>query len=235
MKIAIVENEKNESETLKSYLEAYAKKRGIRLFIERFFNGIDFLSNYGGYDVVFMDIMMPLMDGMATAEKLRRIDNDCAIIFVTNMAQYAIKGYRVNALDFLVKPVSYAEIEVEMDKIAGLLRRKSAEFIWIKQDGAKRRIDYASIYYLEILNHEICIHAKEGQFRTRGTLREYEENLGKRQFSRPNNCYIVNMYYIVAVDKDTVLMETGEEISISRPRKKLFMNDFTLYLNGGGV
>lgn len=233
MRIAIVENEKAESEALKNYLEAYAKKRCAQLYIERFFTGIDFLSNYGGYDVVFMDIMMPLMDGMVTAEKLRRIDGDCVIIFVTNMAQYAIKGYRVNALDFLVKPVSYAEIEVEMDKIEGILRRRHTDFLWIKEDGVKRRIDYASIYYLEVLNHEICIHAKDGLCRTRGTLREYEEKLSKRQFSRPNNCYIVNMYYIVSVDKDTVRMESGEEISISRPRKKFFMNDFTLFLNGG--
>ncbi len=103
--VAIVDDNKSETEALTSFLKQYGDECGEKLEITAFKSGFDFLDGYKAvYDVVFMDIEMPEMDGMSAARRLRQFDGDIAIIFVTNIAKYAIAGYEVGALDYFLKP-----------------------------------------------------------------------------------------------------------------------------------
>lgn len=110
--IAIVEDNDMEAQVLKEYLQRYASEMDSTIEIVRFNSGFKFLDGYKAkYDAVFMDIEMPDMDGMTAARKLRTYDKNIAIIFVTNMAKYAINGYEVDALDYFLKPVHYSDIK----------------------------------------------------------------------------------------------------------------------------
>ena len=152
IKIAIVEDEFSQTELMREYVARYCKEKNIKYSITTFGNGLDFVTGYRpGFDAVFMDIKMPLIDGMEAAEKLREVDKDVVLIFVTNMAQLAIKGYKVNAMDFMVKPVSYFDFSLEMDKICAEHQRRSTDFVWVKSSGILRRVDYEDIYYIEII------------------------------------------------------------------------------------
>ena len=112
--IAIVEDEDAAASVLKGYIEKYAAKSGQQFHIERFTNGVDFLKDYQSiYSVVFMDIQMPQRDGMSTAFDLRELDKTVSIIFVTNLSQYAQKGYEVDAVSYLMKPVTYYDFELK--------------------------------------------------------------------------------------------------------------------------
>lgn len=199
-----------------------------------FFNGVDFLTDYTEeYDAVFLDIEMPLMDGMETAERLRKKDENVAIVFVTNMAQYAIKGYRVNALDFLVKPVDAFDITLEMEKIFRISGRRMKESLWISAAGMLRKVVIEEIRYVETINHNVILHLKKETLSYRGTLKELEARLNGRLFVRPDNCYLVNMYYIRCVEGNDVYLTTGEVLHISRPRKKTFLAELNEYINRG--
>lgn len=115
--VAIVEDEAESSELLRAFLERFEKEAKVSLSVSSFADGMDFISDYTPkYDLVLLDIDMPHLNGLAAAKKLRKMDDDVLIVFVTNLAQYAIRGYEVEALDFLVKPVDYTAFAAMMHK-----------------------------------------------------------------------------------------------------------------------
>ena len=106
--VAIVDDDEKVADMLRSYLERFSKENDIEFQAESFGCAVDFLSAFTDrYDIVFLDIELPDMNGIDAARKMREIDGTVALIFVTNMRQYAINGYEVNADDFIVKPVPY--------------------------------------------------------------------------------------------------------------------------------
>ena len=233
MKLAVVENEEKERERLKEYILRYAEESGAFCQVDLYANGVDFLTDGKGYDAVFLDIQMPLMDGMETAERLRKTDEEVQIVFVTNMAQYAIDGYKVSALDFLVKPVGYVDILLEMKKIAKMLRSED-DFLYISGAAFFRKVPYADIRYIEVFRHAVTVHTKTEQLSFRGTLKEVEAKLDKKQFSRPDNCYIVNLRYVREVDGENLILDEGQVLHVSRSRKKTFFTELSHYINKSG-
>lgn len=236
LNIAIVENEKEQSEQLRQYAERYAYEHGGRCRVTQYENGLDFISEYkGGFDAVFMDIKMPLMDGMEAAEKLRKVDQDVSLIFVTNMAQLAIRGYKVSAKAFIVKPVAYFDFALELDKIRKEAERRGVSGLWVNAGGAMRKVAFADIRYIEVAAHDICIHAKGETLTFRGSLKHIEEKLPQDLFSRCNSCYIVNLAYMYEVREDVAVLEDGTELRISRPRRKQFLSSLADYIAGANV
>lgn len=106
--IAIVEDEDSYAEQLKDYINEYQKELGQRFKTIRFSDGDEIVEKYTGeYDIILMDIQMRFMDGMSAAEEIRKLDSEVVIMFITNMTNYAIRGYAVDAMDYVLKPVSY--------------------------------------------------------------------------------------------------------------------------------
>jgi len=126
MKIVILEDEKNVSDTLQNYIRRYFEEEKMpypSLLI--FDNAFDLLeSGVNGVDVFFLDIQLPMMSGMEAAKKIREKDKNALIVFVTNLAQYAIKGYEVNAFDFILKPVDYQGFRMKLKRILTELSHK---------------------------------------------------------------------------------------------------------------
>lgn len=232
LKIAIVENDLEQPRRFEEYVAAFEKEYAEECSIISFFNGVDFLTDYTeDIDVVFMDIDMPLMDGMTAAKKLREKDDSVNIVFVTNLAQYALKGYKVNALDYLVKPVDYFEFAVELKKIQRMKRATSGDFVWLNAQGILKRIPVTDIMYVEVMSHKVYVHTTKEAIVFRGSLKEMEDKLSGAMFSRCHNCFIVNLKYVTAVDGDILSLENTEsKVYISRNRKTKFFEDLTNYV-----
>ena len=115
--IAILEDEDGAAELLISYIEKYSAVTGQKFEIMRFKSAVEFLADYKSvYAVIFSDIQMPEMNGMDAAVELRKRDKTVSIIFITNLVQYAQRGYEVDAVSFLVKPVSYFDFSMKFKK-----------------------------------------------------------------------------------------------------------------------
>ncbi|MCD8295603.1 MAG: LytTR family DNA-binding domain-containing protein [Clostridia bacterium] len=239
LKIAVVENEADQAEEIKRYISRYAADSGEPCDCSVFLNGVDFLTDYpNDYDAVFLDIDMPIMDGMTIAERLRAgIDQVVSIIFVTNLARFALKGYKVNALDFLVKPVGYFEVASELKKISGIKKDRMNEMAWFMVNNTMQRVPYADILYIEVISHYLYIHTKAEVISFRGALKDITDKLDMTTFSRCHNSFIVNLRYVVKVDSNalTVTLEgVDRNILISRSRKKGFLDDLMTYIGKNG-
>lgn len=230
MNVAVVEDEEAVARQLGDYIARYGKEKNISFDVVRFPDGIDFLNGYKPvYDVVLMDIEMPHSNGMRVAHKLRKLDKTVCLVFVTNLAQYAIEGYAVSATDYIVKPVSYEAFAFHFEKALGAVSRGEKKTVSITVSKEIVRIDTDDIYYLEVANHAVVYHTARGVYETWDSLSNAEKNLPAEQFARCNNCFLVNLRNVREVRGDMAVVG-GDELKISRNKKKSFLAALTLYV-----
>lgn len=234
-KIAIVEDNAAAAGKLDGFLKRYAEENREQFEITVFGDAFDFLDGYRQiYDMVFMDIELPGMDGMEAAGRLRQIDRKVTLIFVTNMAGFAVKGYEVDAADYVVKPVHYGDFELKLKRV--IARHKEAdEAILVVRQGGYLRLRLREIRYVEVRGHKLIFHTQDGEVSGSGTLLETEEKLKDKGFLRCNKCYLVNQKHIAAVEGYALIMSGGEELQISRPRKKAFMSELAEVMGNENV
>ena len=224
IRIAVAEDQEAERERLLRYLKRYQHDRKCTFEVEIYPNGAELISAYQpGVDILLLDIEMPVMDGMQTAKILREKDKKVVIVFITNLAQYAIQGYEVQALDFIVKPMNWDIFSFRMDRIISRLEKRlqgAALTLSIRTDsGPLKRIDVTDLLYVEVNHHTLTYHAVSETFTARGTMRETEEILLPQGFCRCNQCYLINLRYVTGVDNETVFVG-NEQLHISRGKKK---------------
>ena len=172
---------------------------------------------------------MPLINGMEVAEKIRLKDENVDLIFVTMLANYAIKGYKVKALDYILKPVSKYEFNLILDKI--IKKEKYIEKVFIiHSKSITRKVSYKDISYFEMFNHNVYVHGENLNLNFRGTLKEIEKQIDFKQFVRCNNSIIVNLFYVEEIKNNFLYLKTGEKIEITKARKKEVLDKLITYV-----
>ena len=231
--VAIVEDSPAEAELLRSYFARFTREHGVDFTLTCFASGEEFLNKYRpAYDLVLMDIGLPGHNGMETAAALRERDRSVTLIFVTNMAQFAVKGYEVDAFDFVVKPVGYSNFALKLQRALNKLDTRRDSEVLVTLSDSMVRLSASQIKYIEISGHRMVYHTTDGELYAYGNLKEVEATLGGGMFARCNNCYLVNLNYVRAVQGHTVAVGT-DELQISRPRRKAFIQALNDYLGGG--
>ena len=181
------------------------------------------------FDLVFMDIELPGLDGMEAARRLREVDRSVVLIFVTNMANFAVKGYEVDALDFIVKPVAYFPFSIKLDRaVKRLESRQERELLVPAEDGVVC-LKCSEVTYIEVMQHRITYHTRDKSYAGYGSLKKIEPLLPEKAFVRCNSCYVVNLRYVRQVKDFSVLV--GEDwLTISHARRKPFLSALNEYI-----
>lgn len=232
IKIAVVEDEKMYVDQITEYLRNYQQEQKEELQVTVYRDGDAVTAEYKAqFDIIFMDIQMKFVDGMTAAEEIRKIDSEVIIIFITNMSQYAIRGYEVNALDYVLKPVTYFAFSQKLSKAIARMKKRNTRHITVSVKGGIRRFEISDIYYIESQGHTLVYHTREGEIMSSGTMKSVEEILGKLNFSRGNKCYLINLEHVEGV-KDKCAVVKGESLQLSRSGMKGFMQDLTRYWGG---
>lgn len=230
IKIAVVEDEQSARDNIKTLIAKYFKERNAGDYLlNEYPNAVCFLSfRKDTFDIVFMDIEMPDCDGMTAAKKLREYDPHTLLIFVTNMRQYATKGYSVDALDFVVKPIKEAAFFSLLDKARHVIATHAGKEIMIKTTGGMRKIAVSEIRYIEVNHHKLFIHLETGNIETWDNLNKMESILPQEQFSRCNVGYLVSLAHLTGIDGEEAIIG-NERLKISRPKRKKFIADVAAY------
>ena len=232
IKIAVIDDEQEERTHLQKCFEQFEKENEKKLEVKTYTSGDSFLQEFDhSYDLICLDIDMDGTNGIDTAKKIREKDKEVLIFFVTNMAQMAIRGYEVRALDFIIKPVNYYSFAMKLQNALDMIANHKVKNIVLAVPGGMQIISTEELFYVEVDGHYLQYHTPNGEFRQKASLKDLEEQLNGLSFKRCNNCYLVNLKYVNGVEKEDVIIH-GERLKISRPRKKEFLQALANYMGG---
>lgn len=233
--VAVVEDSAEFVAVITAYCKKLQSECGEEISVKAYKNAIIFLEDYKmQYDIVLMDICMPHMDGMEAARRLREKDSEVIIMFVTNMAQFAVNGYEVEALDFIVKPINYTAFKIKMQRAIKKLGMRTGENVMVPTRSGKVKVAVSDIKYIEVSGHTLIFHMDSGEkYEGRGSLTAYENQLNKYGFSRCNGYCLLNLKHINKVAGDYIIFNDGLSIEISRAKKKKFLERLSLFIANG--
>ena len=173
------------------------------------------------------------------AKKLRAEGSRAVIIFCTNYAQYAINGYEVGALSYIIKPVEKNSFDNSMDRAVNMLKHRVEHKMLVRTVEGQELINISELMYVEVMVHNLFFHIRKGDesvvVRTRGSLNEVSDRLSNLSFARCSSCYLVNLAYVTCVGKKEVQLSDGHSLAISRKFVKEFTNKFMRYIAEFGV
>ena len=230
--IAIVDDDVEYRRTLVAYLEHFERDKGEKFAITQFRDGEDLIAAYDdSFDIVLLDIEMKRMDGVEAARKIRERDREVVIIFITNCAQFAINGYEVEALDYVLKPIAYFAFSERIDRAIERMKRRKSQYLKISTGkGNLQRVAVSDLYYVEVFGHSLVYHTSTGEINTTGAIGEVESVLDPKQFFRCNKGYLVNLEHVEGIEG--YIAKVGpDELQVSRAKKKAFLDALNDYIN----
>lgn len=231
IRIAIVEDEDLYAGQLSGMLNRFSRDTGTQVRITRFKDGDEIVEGYtGAYDIIFLDIQMQFMNGMEAASRIREHDREVILFFITNRTDYAIRGYEVDALDYIVKPVSYEALKQKLERAIDRMSRRQSHFVMISTKESIMKIPSDKILYIESQGHNLIYHTGIGVFQTREKMKDIESHLSEWGFYRCNKGYLVNLSHVDGI-QDGCCLIGGEKLLISRSRKTNFMAALTDFID----
>ena len=216
LKAAICDDEHAQIAYLSSLVQSWALGRGETVHITAFESAESFLFAYEDdkdFQILLLDIQMGGMDGVTLAKKIRAVNKEIQIIFITGYSDYIADGYDVEALHYLIKPVTGEKLSAVLDRAHEKLAH-NRRVLLINHDGETARIPLHTIRYLEVWRNYVTIHADE-PYKVKKTLGELEKELDS-EFFRLGRSYIVNLRYIRKSTKDGIYLTDGAVIPLPR-------------------
>ena len=230
--IAIVEDEQQQKEQLCDFVNQYQTVAGVKLAVQTYTDGDELLEDFrpGKFDILLMDIQMKRMDGLTAAEKIRAQDETVIIMFITNIVQYAVKGYSVQAFDFIVKPVDYDAFTKKLEMAICRVHKQETTTVCIKLVSGFKVFELDEIVGVEIISRKLFIHTINNTYQCNGTLQWIEETLNDERFYRCHAGYLVNLQHVKKINSRD-LLAGKERIPISRHRRKGLLDALARHLS----
>lgn len=230
-KIAICDDEDTLINELKENLKRYEADTGRELCIFVYHDGSELLQKYNAeYDLIFLDIKMEQLDGLKTAEEIRKTDSSVGLIFLTSLKQYVWKGYEYGAANYLLKPVKYGILKMELDRYFARYQGREEPYISFSNDSGKYKVFYKNLRYAETDKRNVMLHFEGQQQVIYQNMKKVSSLLCLQpQFTHCHQSFVVNLSFVKGVEGLELLLTTGEQLPISQPKRKAFMEQLTRY------
>ena len=182
------------------------------------------------YDLVFLDIEMPAVDGITLAKKIRSRSENVFIVFLTSHIEYALEGYEVNALRYLTKPVDIEKLKEVIRYVQE--KQGSSRQIIIKEDGEEILIDINDVIYMESMNQNVRIVTAGGEHVIRYNISDFEDQLKNDGFFRIHRGYLISLSKVKKLSGNDVILDGGETLPVSRSNVKPLKEALYTYVEG---
>ena len=235
IQIAIVEDDRTFTAQLRDYLQTFSRENGVSFQITAFTDGDEITENYRAeYDIILMDIQMRFMDGMTAAEKIREVDDEVTILFITSAPQFAIRGYKVGAMDYILKPIEYNAFSESLGRAVRHLKKSGGKYITVNIRGGRRKINVEEIRFVEVFDHDLVFHMPDEEIEAKGSMNAIEKELPGGSFYKCSKGCIVNMRYVDAMLGSEIVLG-DDRIQVSRARKKGMIDALNEYMESVGL
>lgn len=231
VKIVICDDDPSIRNLLNTYLDRFAKANDCAFAVKMCDDG-DALLRCAPCDIILLDIDMPGLDGMSAARTLREKDANVIIIFITNLVQYAMEGYEVQAYHFIKKPTQYAPFAHVMKGALQMLSERSDTYLSIKNESGMHRIRTKDILFVETARGHVLLHTVQKETECFQTMTQTEQALGTEHFFRCHTSYLINLAMIEQLGSNEVLLKSGYRIPVSKHRRRKLAEAITDYWGG---
>ena len=230
--IALVDDDDADARVTASMIDRYFDGDASRYAVTRFADGDSLLRDYkASFDLMFLDVEMPGTSGVTVARRLRVVDDQTVLVFTTKMAQYAVEGYDVDAIGYLLKPLNYYAFAIKMRKAEDIVARRRSVTVPLTVGSETVFVPSADIRYVEVLDHALLYHTGEGIRKVWASLKDAAETLEPVGFVPVSRYCLVNLEWVRAVHGDDVDVD-GERVRVSRSRRKSLMQALAAYHGG---
>ncbi len=231
-KIAICDDEDTLIQELKENLTKYAAETGQEFCFFVYHDGSELLQKYNAeYDLIFLDIKMEQLNGLKSAEEIRKIDRAVGLIFLTSFRQYVWKGYEYSAVNYLLKPVRYNVLKLELDRYFSRYQSKNDPYLSFSNNSGAYKVFYRNLRYAETEKRNVLLHFEDQRQIIYQNMKKVSALLCVQpQFARCHQSFIVNLSFVKGVTGLELLLTTGERIPISQPKRKEFMKRLADYM-----
>lgn len=228
--VAICEDEEIQLQQTKSWFHRIKVENHVHFHIDVFTSGEELIQHgHEMYDIILLDVHMKEINGIETAKHIRKTNKRSKIIFLTAMEQYWPEGFNVNAYRYFIKPIDEDKFCEEIGAILAEMKDDQS-FVVMKHEGALIKLYISDIRYLEIADRKVKLYTNCGTYVSNESLGSWYERLRTHGFAHPHNSYLVNMKYIIAIDKEKTSLTDGEVIYVSQRKYKTFKEQFTRYV-----
>lgn len=237
LKIAICDDEQKYIEDTASLLKKYCHIASIEVDVVKCTDGnrlLEYINNNTNYDIIFLDIEMDNINGIELAEKIREIDTQVPIVYVTSYEDYWKQAYRVHAFQFVVKPAKEEEIFAVMDDFIEIQKKKQERKVMLDcEEGAVFATENEILYFY--IEKKKRVHTKIGdkEYTVKENLKDIYDKLNKQDFYISHKSCIINLNHIRSLENGyDIIMEDGEFMPLAQNRRTEFMGKVTdNYLN----
>lgn len=233
LRTLIVEDSPDAKDQLVDGLHRYEVLRGVEFQIVWVDNAEDMLADKSTYDLVLLDIDLPEISGMEAAQLLRVYDPDTPIIFVTNLAKFAVKGYEVGVSGFIVKPVTMGILTMNLDRALRTLELGITRNFMVDAEDGAQVVPLSSLVWVEVFGHRLSYYLADGRIlEERGSLGELESRLPGAPLLRVSKSMMVNMDKVTLIRGQELGLSNGDKLKVSRNRKQEVTDALTDYMGG---
>lgn len=222
-----------ERANLLQMLRQYEAGHDVELKVETAADGAELLSLWrpGRWDIIFLDIFMPQINGVEAARRLRTVDQTCEIVFATTSREHGVAGHALRVMDYLAKPFAQQNVDGVMDWFLQRHLKRNGELTLHTQSG-EQAIRVRDILYIESRDHICVIHLRGKEISTRAGMRELIGRLNSDAFFRCHKSFLVNLAHATAIEKRSFTLDDGGSVPISAANLARSRETLSAWRNG---
>lgn len=232
--VAVCDDSIIECSRIAGKIKGLLDEMGVSCLVRQFNSGENLLQAQESFDIIFLDILMDGLDGMRTAELLRRENPDTVLVFVTSSRKYVFDAYEVEAFRYLLKPLEDGQLRKVLGLAVQKTDQKEQDFLIVNKERQKKKLFLRDIYYFEIRGRLIYVHGKGEVFAFYEQIGALENSLSGRGFFRCHKSYLVNLKYVDVYNRQEITLDNGEKIILAKRRYEEFCQEFLKFMRANG-